>query len=97
MAQARTRWFINEDGGVYAHNEATQRDAFPNDDHVPYVTREGAEIAAAALAEGSPKVFRYLVTVEAETAEQAEQVMTERINVDEDYGFDYTIDWGLAP
>lgn len=40
------------------------------------------------------KTFRYLVTVEAETVEQAEQVICERIMYDEDYGFDYSIDWG---
>jgi hypothetical protein len=34
---------------------------------------------------------RFVVTVDAETPEQAEQVMCERINVDEDYGFPYTI------
>jgi hypothetical protein len=33
----------------------------------------------------------FLVTVTADTEEQAAQVMAERINVDEDYGFEYTI------
>lgn len=41
---------------------------------------------------------RFVVTVSGCTAEQAEQVMSERINVDEDYGFEYTIGWeGTAP
>lgn len=35
----------------------------------------------------------FVVTVECDTAEQAEQVMAERIGPDEDYGFEYTIDW----
>ena len=92
----KTRWFINEEGTVYEHHEATQRDAFPNDDHVPYVTKEAAEAAAEALF-SSPPVFHYLVTVTAETRELAEQVMNERIGHDEELGFEYTIDWGAAP
>ena len=42
---------------------------------------------------------RFVVTVEAETREQARQVMSERIGHDEWYGFDYQIDWVevLAP
>jgi hypothetical protein len=36
---------------------------------------------------------RFIVEVLDCTLEQAEQVMAERINVDEDYGFDYRIDW----
>lgn len=38
--------------------------------------------------------FHYLVSVEADSEAQAEQVMAERISPDEDYGFDYSIDWG---
>lgn len=94
----KTRWFINEEGTVYEHPEATQREVYPNDDHVPYVTKEAAEAAAESLAAiADPPVFHFLVTVTAETREEAEQVMAERINPDEDYGFDYTIDWGAAP
>ena len=37
--------------------------------------------------------FRYYVTVECETAEEADTVMAERICFEEDYGFDYTIDY----
>lgn len=37
------------------------------------------------------RIFRYYVTVECETAEEADTVMAERIGYDEDYGFDYTI------
>jgi len=37
--------------------------------------------------------FEFKVSVTAETREQAEQVMAERINHDEDYGFDYQIGW----
>ncbi len=92
----QTRWYINEEGTVYEHHEATQRDAFPNDDHIPYVTKEAAEAAAEALF-SSPPVFHFLVTVTAETRELAEQVMNERVNHDENLGFDYTIDWGAAP
>jgi hypothetical protein len=95
-AVTKTRWFINEEGTVYEHHEATQRDAFPNDDHVPYVTQAAAEAAAEALF-SSPPVFHFLVTVTAETRELAEQVMNERVNHDENLGFEYTIDWGAAP
>jgi hypothetical protein len=35
--------------------------------------------------------YAYVVTVTADTEEQAAQVMAERINVDEDYGFEYTV------
>ncbi len=37
--------------------------------------------------------YRYMVTVEAETDKQADQVMAERCYHDEDYGFDYSIDF----
>lgn len=37
--------------------------------------------------------FTYLVTVTAQTQEQADTVMQERILFDEDYGFDYRIDY----
>lgn len=37
--------------------------------------------------------FHYTVTIEAATQEQAVQVMCERIEPDENYGFDYTIWW----
>lgn len=37
------------------------------------------------------RIFRYYVTVECETVEEADTVMAERICYDEDYGFDYTI------
>ena len=40
---------------------------------------------------------RYLVTVEAETVEQANQVINERLAPDEDYGFEYTVEWELTP
>lgn len=35
--------------------------------------------------------FRYVVVIECETKEQSEQVISERINHDEDYGFDYRV------
>jgi hypothetical protein len=35
----------------------------------------------------------FLVVVKGCTALEAERVMVERIGPDEDYGFDYTIDW----
>lgn len=37
--------------------------------------------------------FTYTVTVTAETIEQAEQVMAERLSHDEDYGFTYFIEY----
>lgn len=37
--------------------------------------------------------FKFLVEVDAEDKEQAERVMSERLNPDEDYGFDYGIKW----
>jgi hypothetical protein len=40
--------------------------------------------------------YHYNVTVQAETREQADQVMAERLGVDENYGFDYYIpNWSL--
>lgn len=42
---------------------------------------------------GSVPAHTYVVTVWAESREQADQVMTERIGPDEDYGFEYRIDW----
>ncbi len=42
--------------------------------------------------------FAFLVTVECDTLAQAERVMIERIQSDEDYGFTYSIDWnGSTP
>lgn len=43
------------------------------------------------------KKFTYLVTVEAETEAQATEIMTNRIDVDEWYGFDYHIEWMPEP
>lgn len=42
--------------------------------------------------------FEYIVTVECETKEQAEEVLVERLGYDEWYGFDYWIlpDWKLV-
>lgn len=37
--------------------------------------------------------FFYVVSVESETHEQADQVMSERLGPDEDYGFPYSLDW----
>jgi hypothetical protein len=39
------------------------------------------------------KEHKFVVTVESETYEQALRVMMERIGHNEDYGFEYTIDW----
>ena len=39
------------------------------------------------------KEFSFIVTVEAASVDEAVQVMSERINHDEEYGFDYTIEW----
>ena len=40
-------------------------------------------------------VYRYVVTVECDSQEHADQVVSERIDHDEDYGFDYSLDWGV--
>lgn len=40
--------------------------------------------------------FQFVVTVDAETEHQAEIVMRERLDCDEEYGFDYEIEWGQA-
>jgi 2-oxo-4-hydroxy-4-carboxy--5-ureidoimidazoline (OHCU) decarboxylase len=37
--------------------------------------------------------FKFIVTVDTATLEQAHQVMRERIENEEDYGFSYLIDW----
>jgi len=42
--------------------------------------------------EDMPK-FEFVVVIRCPTQEQAEQVMAERINHDEEYGFDYEIGW----
>lgn len=39
------------------------------------------------------KEFQFIVTVMAETEEEALQVIAERIDFDEDYSFEYRIDW----
>ena len=41
----------------------------------------------------SVREYSYIVTVFAETQDQANQVICERIDPDEDYGFDYIIEW----
>lgn len=37
--------------------------------------------------------YVYTVEVTTDTVDQADQVMAERIEPNEDYGFDYTIHW----
>ena len=37
--------------------------------------------------------YKFIVAVEAETLAQAQRVMQERIEYDEDYGFPYMLDW----
>lgn len=37
--------------------------------------------------------YYYVVTVKCETRDEAEEVMSERIGHDEDYGYQYEIDW----
>lgn len=39
------------------------------------------------------ETFYYLTFVTAESQEQADQVMAERLQPDEDYGFDYAVDY----
>ena len=36
---------------------------------------------------------QFIVTVEGCTLDEANTVMAERLSYDEDYGFDYTVDW----
>ena len=38
--------------------------------------------------------FTVTVMIEAESQSQAEQVVSERLGHDEDYGFEYSLDWG---
>lgn len=38
--------------------------------------------------------YPFLVIVEAETPSQAQEVMAERLGYDEDYGFEYKVEWG---
>lgn len=40
--------------------------------------------------------FKFTVTVDCETQAEADQVMAERLGCDEDYGFEYTVDWDGA-
>lgn len=37
--------------------------------------------------------FTYTVTIHATTLEEAEQILTERLDHDEDYGFPYSVSW----
>lgn len=39
------------------------------------------------------KEFKFVVTIDCETQEEADQVIAERISYDEDYGFPYTISY----
>lgn len=43
------------------------------------------------------KAFHFMVTVECDDSVQAEQVINERIDYDEDYGFEYLIEWSYMP
>lgn len=46
----------------------------------------------APLTEEEPmNVYRYLVTVQAETKEDADIVMGQRLGGDDEYGFDYVV------
>lgn len=40
--------------------------------------------------------FQVMVTVDCETLEQAQQVAAERLSHDEDYGFEYRLDYGTV-
>ena len=40
-----------------------------------------------------PKIHRFVVQVTGCERKQAEQVLRERLGHDEDYGFDYTLNW----
>lgn len=54
---------------------------------------DAPESFAAKLAPNSP-VFVCVAWVTCETQEQATQVFGERLGPDEDYGFDYSVDYG---
>lgn len=38
----------------------------------------------------------YILTITCETQEQADEVIVERIGPEEDYGFEYSIDWKFS-
>ena len=37
--------------------------------------------------------FKYIVTIECDSPEQAAEVVANRLGIDDDYGFDYSIDY----
>ena len=41
--------------------------------------------------------YSYIVTVKGCTKEEADRVINERLDCDEDYGFDYTIEYEVTP
>jgi len=44
------------------------------------------------------RAYRYIVTVEASSREEAERVLAERLSHDEDYGFEYRLpEWEPHP
>lgn len=55
-----------------------------------------AQAKRRAEAKALPQAHTFTVTVQADTHEQATRVMAERFGYDEDYGFDYTVDWSEA-
>jgi len=74
-------------------NEANYRDADLVHDERAYITALN-EAVESVLTPASGHTF--LVTVDRCTNEQAETVMVERLGHDDDYGFDYVVDWESA-
>lgn len=54
------------------------------------------QFAHAAKKEREVAKFGYLVTVQTDSEDHAEQVMAERLGHDEDYGFDYTVTYSAT-
>ena len=52
------------------------------------------ELAAASPEYAEHRQHRFIVIVTGCTKEQAKQVLAERLDHDEDYGFDYSVQWG---
>lgn len=65
----------------------------PSGHEGPHVAGDGAHVLLVWI-DASPRRFTTTVTIEAVTAAQAHRVLGERLLHDEDYGFDYSINYG---
>lgn len=69
-----TRWFVNEDGGVYEYDLITQPIEFPQDLHSAYRTKQEAEAVARLLigtTVAAEDYFRTVLTIEVLTKYEA--------------------------